>query len=99
MFKRPIDLQQARQARENGERGERTDCESKYSVLNCLVNSRERNALRHWLKSSTKSKEKQSVQSKDSIPKTSPLQSIVISVEESASSTEVNPEVTFKKYT
>ena len=58
---------------------------------------RERNATRHLLKSSKKLKEKQIGQSEDPIPKTSPLQSIFSSVEESVSSSAVNPEVNFVK--
>ena len=55
--------------------------------------------------SSKKQKEKQIVQAEDPIPKTSPLQSIVSSVEESASSSKLNWEVkvvkvkTFRKIT
>ena len=59
--------------------------------------SRERNATRQLLKSSQKLKEKQIVEPEDTVSKPSPLQSIISSVEESASSSAVNPEVKFIK--
>ena len=93
LFNRPIELQQAGHARESGKQARRINCECKHSKISRLDLSRERNATRRLLKSSKKLNEKQIVQSEDPTPKTSPLQSIVSSVEESASSSAVNPEV------
>ena len=97
LFNRPIGLQQASHARENIRHVRRVDCESKHSKMSRLELSRERNATRQLLKSSQKLKEKQIVEPEDTIPNTSPLQSIISSVEESASSSAVNPEVKFIK--
>ena len=97
LFNRPIELQQASHARENGKQARRIDCESKHSKVSRLELGRERNATRHLLKSSKKSNENQIVRSEEPTPKTSPLQSIISSVEENASSSPVNPEVKFIK--
>ena len=92
LFNLPIELQQVRHVRESNKRAERTDCKSKHYEMSSLEISCERNDKRHLLKFSKTFKEKQIVQSEDPIPKTSPLQSIISSVEKSASSSAVNPE-------
>ena len=90
-------MQQARRARENSQRAKRFDCENKHSKMSCLETCRERNATRHLFKSSETLEENQIVQSEDPIPKISPLQLGFSSVEESASSSKVNPEVKIVK--
>ena len=97
LFNQPIELQQASHARESGTQARRIDCESKHSKMSRLELSRERNATRHLLKLSKKLIEKQIVRSEDPTLKLSPLQSIISSVEESVSSSAVNPEVKFIK--
>ena len=93
LFNRTIELQQGSHARESGKQASRIDCESKHYKMSRLELGRERNATRHLLKSSKTLNEKQIVQSEDPTPKTSPLQPIISSVEASASSSAVNPEV------
>ena len=101
LFKQPMRAQDAESEKEMSETTDRLKCESKQIKMSRLQISRERNATRNLIRSSKSQRPKEIVQSrkteKPSELKTSPLQSIVTSVEEASTSAQINPKITFVK--
>ena len=99
LFKQPMRAQDTESEKEMSETADRPKCESKQIKMSRLQISRERNATRNLIRSSKH--QTQIVQPKEikksSELKTSPLQSIVSSVEEAFTSAKINPEITFVK--
>ena len=88
----PISVQQRNNAEEKVESADRLECENKQLEMSRLQISRERNNTRSLIKALKTSKSEQIVQVREEKLKTSPLQSIVSSIEESSSASQVNPE-------
>ena len=88
----PISVQQRNNAEEKVESADRLECENKQLEMSRLQISRERNNTRNLIKALKTSKSELIVQVREEKLKTSPLQSIVSSIEESSSTPQVNPE-------
>ena len=97
LFNQPIGIEQSASERTESENAASTNRISKHSKMSRLQASREKNAVRNLTKTSKSVTNKQIVQSQNL--KTSPIQSIVSSIEENnpSTSTEHSPEVKFLK--
>ena len=82
LFNQPIGAQQNKDAKETSESADRLECKNKHATKSRLQISRERNAIRSLIKANKGPKVEQIVQSKEPVIQTSPLQSIISSVEE-----------------
>ena len=97
LFNQPIGIEQSARERTESENAASTNRISKHSKMSRLQASREKNAVRNLIKTSKSVPNKQIVQSQNL--KTSPIQSIVSSIEENnpCTSTDHLPEVKFLK--
>ena len=97
LFNQTMRAQNAERGKEKVESADRLVCQNK-QIKSRFQNSRERNATRSLFRQSKIPIPEQIVQSNNTQePKTSPLQSIVSSVEESSSATQITPEINFLK--
>ena len=93
LYNQPMRSHEKESVKEKVESADLLECESKQTKMNRLQISRERIATHNLTKASENSKHEQIVRPNEGKLKTSPLQSMVSSVQKSSLAAEINPEI------
>ena len=93
LYNQPMRIHEKESVKEKVESADLLECGSKQTKMNRLQISRERIATHNLTKASKNSKHEQIVRPNEGKLKTSPLQSMVSSVQKSSLAAEINPEI------